>query len=71
MTHSFDVLIEGKVYVGSADDAQAAVDQQLVDHVYDVRVNGRAGEVPYTYTHNPIEENNEASTIKQGAQKIA
>ena len=67
----YDEVIEGKIYVGSADDAEYAITDQKATHVYDVRVNGRGEQVSYAYTHSPIEENNEAETIKKGAKEIA
>lgn len=67
----YDEVIEGKMYVGSADEAKYSITDQKVTHVYDVRVNGRGEQVSYAYTHSPIEENNEAETIKKGAKEIA
>ena len=67
----YDEVIEGKIYVGSAEEAECAITDQKATHVYDVRVNGRGEQVSYAYTHSPIEENNEAETIKKGAKEIA
>ena len=67
----YDELIEGKICVGSADEAEAATLDQKATRVFDVRVYGRGEEVSYNYTHSPIEENNEAETIKKGAEQIA
>ena len=71
MERNFDEVLQQRIFVGSAADAQVAVSEGLVTKVYDVRVNGRQEEVPYRYTHSPIEEQNEAQTIKLGAEKIA
>ena len=71
MERRYDELIEGKIYVGSADEAEAATLDQKATQVFDVRVKGRGEEVSYDYTHSPIEENNEAETIKKGAVQIA
>lgn len=71
MERRYDALIEGKMYVGSADEAEAATLDQKATQVFDVRVNGRGEEVSYDYTHSPIEEKNEAETIKKGAVQIA
>jgi len=67
----YDEVIEGKIYVGSADEAECAIADQKATHVYDVRVNGRGEQVSYVYKHRPIEENDEAKTIKKGAEEIA
>ena len=69
--HQYDEVIEGKIYVGSAEVAECAITDLKVNHVYDVRVNGRDEQVSYVYTHRPIEENNEVETIKKGAEEIA
>lgn len=71
MERNFDEVIQQRLFVGSAEEAHVAVSQGLVTKVYDVRVNGRLEEVPYRYEHSPIEEDNEAQTIKLGAEKIA
>lgn len=71
MERNFDEVLQQRIFVGSAADAQVAVSEGLVTKVYDVRINGRQEEVPYRYAHSPIEEDNEAHTIKLGAEKIA
>ena len=71
MVRQYDEVIEGKIYVGNAEEAECAITDLKVNHVYDVRVNGRDEQVSYDYTHRPIEENNEAETIKKGAEEIA
>ena len=71
MERNFDEVLANRLYVGSAASAEQAIDEQLVTSVFDVRVKGRQEAVPYSYTHSPIEEQNEASTIKHGAERIA
>ncbi len=71
MERQYDELIAGKIYVGSADEAERAIADHTATHVFDVRVKGRNEQVSYVYTHNPIEENNEVETIKKGAEEIA
>ncbi len=71
MDRQYDELIAGKMYVGSADEAACVIADQKATHVFDVRVNGRNEQVGNAYTHSPIEENNEAKTIKSGAEQIA
>ena len=71
MERNFDEIIANRLYVGSANSAQQAVDEKLVASVFDVRVNGRQEPVNYSYTHRPIEEQHEAETIKRGAEQIA
>lgn len=71
MERQYDELIEGKIYVGSADGAEAAILDQKATKVFDVRVNGRGEQVGYDYTHSPIEENNKVETIKKGVEQIA
>jgi protein-tyrosine phosphatase len=71
MRRNFDEVLQQRIFVGNAEDAQLAVSEGLVTKVYDVRVNGRQEEVPYRYVHSPIEEDNELQTIKLGAEKIA
>lgn len=64
-------IYDKRIFVGSAADAEQAAEQGLVTKVYDVRVNGRQEAVPYSYTHSPIEDQNEAQTIKRAAKQIA
>ena len=71
MSANFDELVAGRVYVGSANDATLAIAKGLVEHVFDVRVNGRNEEVNYSYTHSPIHDGDETSTIKSGAMQLA
>lgn len=71
MEHSYNELISNRIFIGSADDASKAVALEKVNQVFDVRVNGRQEAVEYLYTHSPILENQEAATIKVGAEKIA
>lgn len=71
MNHSYNEVIEKILYVGSAEEAEIAVRNECIAEVFDVRVNGRTEQLNYAYTHQPIIENDEVSTIKAGAQKIA
>jgi protein-tyrosine phosphatase len=71
MERNFDEVLANRLYVGSAESAQQAMEEKLATGVFDVRVKGRQEAVPYSYTHSPIEEQNEASTIKYGAERIA
>lgn len=71
MERNFDEVLVNHIYVGSADSAEKALEDKLATHVFDVRVKGRQEAVSYPYTHTPIEEQQIASTIKQGAEQIA
>lgn len=68
----YDELVKGSIYFGGAADAQAAVDEQSVQKVVDVRVNGLTEPVDYNYIHTPISEATEetANSIKVGVQQV-
>ena len=58
MEKNYDVLVQDRLYFGGAKDAEAAFDNEAVDMVIDVRVNGltaeEQGTVGYVYKHLPI-----------------
>lgn len=68
----YDELIAGRVYFGGADDTEKVVREKEVDKVIDVRVNGREGQVDYTYIHKPIADESEhiADSIKAGVEEV-
>ena len=64
---NYDVLVKDRLYFGGAKDAKAAFDNEAVDMVIDVRVNGlteaEQETVGYLYKHLPIaDEEQEVTT---------
>ncbi|WP_245622916.1 protein-tyrosine phosphatase family protein [Lysinibacillus contaminans] len=61
---NYDVLVKDRLYFGGAKDAEAAFDNEAVDMVIDVRVNGLTDEeqeaIGYMYKHLPIVEEEQA-----------
>ncbi|MEG0471976.1 MAG: dual specificity protein phosphatase family protein [Solibacillus sp.] len=71
MSRQYNELVPGRIFIGSADDAEQAVLSEQIDTVFDVRINGREGEQAYKYIHAPITEEATVDTIKAGAEKLA
>ncbi|EON74109.1 hypothetical protein H131_02990 [Lysinibacillus sphaericus OT4b.31] len=76
MEKDYDVLVKDWLYFGGAKDAGAVFENESVDVIIDVRVNGLSAEeqvkVNYTYKHFPIadEEVQVAASIEKVAQEI-
>ncbi|WP_332647453.1 protein-tyrosine phosphatase family protein [Lysinibacillus sp. 54212] len=68
----YDELVKDRIYFGGAADAQEVVNEEAIQKVIDVRVNGRSESVGYNYIHAPIAEESEevASSIKAGVQLV-
>ena len=68
----YDELIAGRIYFGGADDAASAVDEEGIEKVIDVRVNGRKEKVDYPYIHKPIaDESDEIPlSIQDGVKEV-
>ncbi|PJO44040.1 hypothetical protein CWD94_09120, partial [Lysinibacillus xylanilyticus] len=58
MEKNYDVLVKDRLFFGGAKDADLAFEQETVDIVIDVRVNGLSHEeqkaASYVYKHMPI-----------------
>ena len=73
---NYDVLVKDRLYFGGAKDAKAAFDNEAVDMVIDVRVNGlteaEQETVGYLYKHLPIadEEQEVAASIDMVTKEI-
>ena len=59
-------MIEGRLFVGGADEAITAVETGVATTVMDVRVNGLAEQPAFTYSHCPIAD--ESDTIAESIQ---
>lgn len=76
MEKNYDVLVKDRLYFGGAKDAEAAFDNEAVDIVIDVRVNGLTDEeqkmVGYQYKHLPIADEDlmVANSIEKVAKEI-
>lgn len=76
MEKNYDVLVKDRLYFGGAKDAEAAFDNEAVDVVIDVRVNGLTGDeqkaVSYLYKHLPIADEDlaVATSIDKVAKEI-
>ncbi len=76
MEKDYDVLVKDRLYFGGAKDASAVFENESVDVIIDVRVNGLSAEeqvkVNYTYKHFPIadEDVQVAASIEKVAQEI-
>lgn len=76
MEKNYDVLVKDRLYFGGAKDAEAAFDNEAVDVVIDVRVNGLTDEeqkaVGYLYKHLPIADEDlaVATSIDKVAKEI-
>lgn len=77
MEKNYDILIKDKIFFGGAKDAEAAFEQESVDIIIDVRVNGLSSQeqeaVSYPYKHLPIadEDTVVASSVEKVAKEIA
>ncbi|MEK5230349.1 dual specificity protein phosphatase family protein [Lysinibacillus sp. FSL K6-0232] len=77
MEKNYDVLVKDKIFFGGAKDAEAAFEQEAVDIVIDVRVNGLSSQeqevASYSYKHLPIADEDiaVASSIEKVAKEIA
>ena len=76
MEKNYDVLVKDRLFFGGAKDAEAAFEQESVDIVIDVRVNGltpeEQNESAYLYKHLPIADDDleVAPSIKKVADEI-
>lgn len=76
MEKNYDVLVKDRLYFGGVKDAEAAFDNEAVDVVIDVRVNGLTDEeqkaVSYLYKHLPIADEDiaVATSIDNVAKEI-
>lgn len=72
MDRKYDELVQGRIYFGGAADTDAAVAQQKIDVVVDVRVNGRNEAGAYQYIHSPIADENDEipQSIKAGVEQV-
>lgn len=76
MEKNYDVLVQDRLYFGGAKDAKAAFDNEAVDVVIDVRVNGLTAEeqeaIGYMYEHLPIADEDlaVAASIGRVAKEI-
>ena len=68
----YDELIAGRIYFGGADDAASAVDEEGIEKVIDVRVNGRKEKVDYPYIHKPIADESDEipQSIQDGVKEV-
>ncbi len=77
MEKNYDVLVKDQIFFGGAKDAEAAFEQEAVDIVIDVRVQGLTSEeqeaISYSYKHMPIADEDiaVASSIQHVAKEIA
>lgn len=73
MEKNYDVLVKDQLYFGGAKDAEAAFNNDAVDVVIDVRVNGLTDDeqekVGYQYKHLPIAE--EERIVAKSIEKVA
>ena len=64
MEKNYDVLVKDRLYFGGVKDAEAAFNNEAVDMVIDVRVNGLTDKeqeaISYMYKHFPIAEEEQA-----------
>ena len=76
MEKNYDVLVKDRLFFGGAKDADLAFEQETVDIVIDVRVNGLSNEeqeaASYVYKHMPIadEDIEVAPSIHKVAKEI-
>ena len=78
MDKQYSELVKGRIYFGGAADAKAAVENEAVELVVDLRVNGLSAEqhqeIGAPYIHKPIEEELGgaviAQSIKAGVQQV-
>lgn len=76
MEKNYDVLLKNRLFFGGAKDADLAFEQETVDIVIDVRVNGLSKEeqeaASYVYKHMPIadEDTEVAPSIEKVAKEI-
>lgn len=76
MEKNYDVLVKDRLFFGGAKDADLAFEQETVDIVIDVRVNGLSKEeqeaASYAYKHMPIadEDIEAAPSIEKVAKEI-
>ncbi|TQR30573.1 hypothetical protein C7Y47_15715 [Lysinibacillus sphaericus] len=75
MEKNYDVLVKDRLFFGGAKDADLAFEQETVDIVIDVRVNGLSKEeqeaASYAYKHMPIaDEDIVAPSIEKVAKEI-
>ncbi len=68
----YDELIAGRIYFGGADDAASAIDEEGIEKVIDVRVNGRKEKVDYPYIHKPIADESDEipQSIQDGVKEV-
>jgi len=73
MEKNYDVLVKDRLFFGGAKDADSAFEQEKVDVVIDVRVNGLSTEeqevASYEYKHMPIAD--EDIEVAPSIQKVA
>lgn len=73
MEKNYDVLVKDRLFFGGAKDADSAFEQETVDVVIDVRVNGLSTEeqeaASYEYKHMPIAD--EDIEVAPSIQKVA
>lgn len=78
MEKNYSELVANRIFFGGVSDTQAAVENEQVDVVVDVRVKGRSTEeqaaLGTMYLHRPIADEDDieviARSIKQGAREI-
>ena len=65
-------MIEGRLFVGGADEASTAIETGVATTVLDVRVNGLASEPAFTYMHCPIADESDAiaESIQVGVTEL-
>lgn len=54
MDKAYQELVEGRIFIGGAADAQKAFDTEQIDVVVDLRSEAGAGDYGYQRIHSPI-----------------
>ncbi|OIU70643.1 protein-tyrosine phosphatase family protein [Rossellomorea aquimaris] len=72
MNNNYHELIKGRIYIGGADDAEEAAQNEQIDFVLDLRAESPNSDAEYTRIHSPIVDDagDQDDSIKESIHRV-
>lgn len=69
---NYHELIQDRIYIGGADDAEEAVKHETIDLVFDLRAESPKSDAAYSRIHSPIVDNegDQDDSIKASIEQV-
>ncbi|UXH46248.1 dual specificity protein phosphatase family protein [Rossellomorea vietnamensis] len=69
---NYHELVQDRIYIGGADDAEEAVKHETIDLVFDLRAESPKSDATYSRIHSPIVDNegDQDDSIKASIEQV-